>query len=62
MLWLGLPVPCKIKVVRVGIPVLFLILEENFSRLVICGLYYVEACSLYTHFVEVFFFLIINRC
>ena len=29
---------------------------------VIYGLYYVEVCSFYTHFLEVFFFLIINGC
>ena len=54
-----------IKVVRVGILVLFLILEEMLSAFhhwvwCICGLYYVDVCSLYTHFVESFFFFIIN--
>ena len=55
-----------IKVVRVGILVLFLILEEKFQLFsieydvscwfVTCGLYYVELCSLCTHLVEIFFF------
>ena len=56
-----------IKVIRVGILVLFLILEVKRSVftaeydvncwLVIYGLYYIEVCSLYTHFVESSFFL-----
>ena len=41
--------------VRAGILVLFLILEEKFSRLVVYGLYYVEICPLYTPFIEGFY-------
>ena len=57
-----------IKVTRVSILVLFLILKESFELkyyiscgLVIYNFYYVSLCSLYTHFVESFFF-IINGC
>ena len=58
-----LPVPHWIKVARVGILV-FLILRKSFQLftveydishgLVIYSPYYIEICSLYTHFVEVF--------
>ena len=57
LLWLGLPISGWIKVVSVGIPVLFLILKEILpaliveygvsSGLVMYGLYYVEICSFY---------------
>ena len=53
--------------VRVGILVLFLILEKSFQlftveydvscQLVMCGLYYVEVHPLDTHIFESFFFL-----
>ena len=65
MLWLGLPILCWINVRTVGILVLFLILEKKLQPLAIeydviygfvkYGLYYVEVCSLYTHFVESFY-------
>ena len=51
------------KITRVGILVLFFILEKILSafyyydvtcRFIIYGLYYVEMCSLHTHFVEIF--------
>lgn len=65
MLGLGLPIPCCIKVVRVGILILFLIIEEMLfiveydvsHGLVMYGLCYVEVYSLYTHYLERFFFL-----
>ena len=63
--WLGLPKLCWIIVTRVDTPVLFLILEEMLSVItvendvccgfVIYGLYYVEVCSLYAHFLERFY-------
>ena len=67
LLWLGLPKLHWIVVVRVGNLVLFLILVEMVFQfftiendvgcgLIICGLYYVEVCCLYTHFLESFFF------
>ena len=66
LLWLGLPTVCRIKGARVGILDLFQILKQLSSvendvscGLIIYGLYYVEVCSLYTHFMESF---IINRC
>ena len=62
LLWLGLPKVCWIQVAKVGILVLFLIWEEMLSafhcwvwyscELVIWSLYYVDVCSLYTHFVK----------
>ena len=52
-----------IKVTKVSILVLFLILKESFELkyyiscgLVVYNFYYVSLCSLYTHFVESFFF------
>ena len=64
LLWLGLPILCWIKVARVGIIVLFLVLEKMLSAFhhwVWCQVwvYYMWAllcwiCSLYTHFVKVF--------
>ena len=69
LLWPGLPVLCWIGVVREGILVLFLILVGSSKflfieydvgyRSLIYGLYYVEVCSRYSHFVEGF---IINGC
>ena len=64
-LLLRFPIKPWIKVVRVNIFVLFLILQEKLSAfhleynvsyvLIIYGLHYVEVCSLYTCFVEIFF-------
>ena len=64
-LWLGLPILCWIGVVREGILVLFLSLVESSKflsieydvgcRSVIYGLYDVEECSLYSHFVAGFY-------
>ena len=58
LLYLGLPILCQIKIVRVGTFILFLILGENFSAFhcwvyVHCGFviydfYYVDVHSLYT--------------
>ena len=55
-----------INVARLGIFILFLILEEKLSTFsvesavscafVICGLFYVAVCSHCTHFIESFFF------
>ena len=60
LLWLGLPVLCWIEVVTVGILILLQILVGGFQLFTIdyyigCGsvinsFYYVEICSLYTHF------------
>ena len=66
LLWLVLPKLCWIKVVRVGILVLFLILEEMLSAFhhwahdvssgfVVYGLYYVVVCFLYVHFLKSFY-------
>ena len=71
--WLGLPKLYWIKVAKVGILVLFLFLEEMLSVFIVAydagcdfvihSLYYIEACSLYGHFMECFFFLlVINGC
>ena len=58
-MWLELPILCWIKVLRVGICVLFLILKcfQLFTiehdvncGFVLCGLFYVDVCSLYAHF------------
>ena len=66
LLWLGLPTLLWIKVARVGIFVLFLILEEMLSALhhwydvscgfvvVIYGFHYAEVCFIYAHFLENF--------
>ena len=64
-LWLGFPKLSWTKVARVGILVLFLILEKWFRFLtaeydVSCGfviyaLYFVELCSLCTYFLKSFF-------
>ena len=66
LLWLGLPMLCWIKVVRVGIWYcswserkcfqIFTIEYDVSSGLVIYVFYYTEIYSLYTHFVEIFFF------
>ena len=64
LLWLGLPKLCWIKVVRVGIVVLFLILEEmlSFSSLsfmlviILNGLGYVRYIPFMLTFGKVFFF------
>ena len=65
LLWLALPKLCWVKVIRVGILVLFQILEKSFQLFtieynVICGfviysLYYVEVYSLYAHVPESFY-------
>lgn len=58
-LWLGLPLPCWIQMVRVGTLFLFLITEETFSVLllsIINSLYYVEVYSLYLVCWKSFFF------
>ena len=62
LLRLGLLILCWIKVVRMGILVLFLNLRKCFQLFtveydvscgfIIYGLYCVEVCSLYTHFVK----------
>ena len=67
--WLALPQLYWIKVTREGILVLFLILEKMLLafhcwygvsyQFVICGLYFVELCFLYVHFLESF---IVNGC
>ena len=56
LLWLGLPILCWIKVVRVGIHVLIQILVGRLSAflhwvylLCVGHIYHVKACSLYTH-------------
>ena len=62
-LLLGLPKLCWIKLARMDILILFLILEEvlfntKYSvscKFVIYGLYYVEVCSFYAHFLECFY-------
>lgn len=68
LLCLGLPVLCQIKVMRVGILSCYLSSGKScqFSTIeynVSCGFViygpYVEACSLYTYYVESF---IINEC
>ena len=59
LLWLGLPILCWIKVVS-GHPCLVLSLDPSTTEydvscgLITHGLYYVEVCSLYTHFLENF--------
>ena len=68
--WLELPVLYWIRVVRVGILVLFMILQEssypftmeyNVSYgLVKYGLYYVEICSFYIHFIKSFYNKLLN--
>ena len=60
LLWLGPPILCRIKVVNVGNLVLLQILAGRLSAFLYwvlfgCvfirnGFYYVEICSLYTHF------------
>ena len=65
LLWLELPVLCWVRMVRVGTFVLFLILEKSFQPftvecndncgLVLYSLYYVEANSFYSQFVENFY-------
>ena len=72
LLWPKLPKLCWLVVVRVGTLVLFLTLGEMLSIFhiednVCCGFviysfYYVEVCSFYSYFLEVFFFFIINGC
>lgn len=62
-LWLGLPLPCWIQMVRVGTLFLFLITEETFSVLllsIINSLYYVEVYSLYLVCWKSFFFFIMD--
>ena len=71
--WPGLPILCWIEVVRVGTLVLFQVLSGRLStfyhwvlcccRFVTNNFYYVEICSLYTHFGKSFFFFFItNGC
>ena len=65
LLWLGLLKLCWLKVIRMGILVLFQVLEKIFQLFtieynVICGfviygLYYVEVYSLYAHVPESFY-------
>ena len=65
LLWLGFPILCWREVVRVGISVLFQILVGRLSVfhhwvyyllwVVIISFYYVEVCSLYTHFCKGFY-------
>ena len=65
LLWLGLPILCWREVVRVGILVLFQILVGRLSAFhywilywlwfAISSFYYVEICSLYTHFGKSFY-------
>ena len=60
LLWLGLPVPCWVGVVRVGSLVLFLNSEEKLSAflhwvcarcgLMICGIYYIETLMIFCFF------------
>lgn len=62
--WLGIPILCWIKVANVGILVLFLVVEEMLLafycwewtgfEVIIHILYYIEVCSLCTHFAESF--------
>ena len=65
LLWLGFPKLHWIRMARMGILVLFLILQEVFSvfhhwiwhyGFVIYGLYYVEVCSLHAHFLKSFYY------
>ena len=65
LLWLEISIICWIELERVGIFILFLILEEILSTfhhwvwcfcgIVIYNFYYVEVGSLYAHFLETFY-------
>ena len=65
-LWLELQILCWIEVVKMDTFVLFLILVGKFlvfahrvwcwCRFLICGLYYGEVCSLYSHFAKCFYY------